>query len=341
MTRDRPYDTAERSVRAMRSAIIPVEEAPSVAARRERLLPDLRRFARDAHKARRRRRSIVIAAAAALCVGLGGAVTVVAWRATPAGDMEARAASVGTVQSVSGSGLTVLRAGYPRPIGREPMTLEATDKIATAGGRAVLRFSNGTRVDIEPRTELELERPRVAEGRKQEGFAVPSGTVRVRVPKLGPDRQLAVRTPNGLITVHGTAFTVRVTRSSGTTETQLSVQEGRVSVDGPEGRTWLGPGESWSSRPPSPPSRRAAGSDTPKAAPSALPPRVAAARPAKGSTLAEENRLFQGAVVARRAGRYATAVELCDRLLSRYPDSPMAADARIERQRALDSDRSR
>jgi TolA-binding protein len=53
------------------------------------------------------------------------------------------------------------------------------------------------------------------------------------------------------------------------------------------------------------------------------------------STLAEENRLMQAALAARRAGQNARAVQLLTELLTSHPGSPLAQNAEVERFRAL------
>lgn len=75
-----------------------------------------------------------------------------------------------------------------------------------------------------------------------------------------------------------------------------------------------------------------------EAASVASPPsssKPSAARPAEAETpasqLAEQNRLFQAAMAARKSGDDRRVVQLCDELLRRYPSSPLAAVAESER----------
>jgi hypothetical protein len=56
---------------------------------------------------------------------------------------------------------------------------------------------------------------------------------------------------------------------------------------------------------------------------------------AEQSTLSEENRLMQAALAAARAGDDARAIKWLNELLSRYPKSPLAQNAQVERFRAL------
>jgi len=57
------------------------------------------------------------------------------------------------------------------------------------------------------------------------------GSIDVKVPKLGPNRQFSVLTPSATITVHGTIFSVEVKRSANQpTRTCVRLREGEVSV---------------------------------------------------------------------------------------------------------------
>jgi hypothetical protein len=75
----------------------------------------------------------------------------------------------------------------------------------------------------------------------------------------------------------------------------------------------------------------------PAAAPAArsTPSPGRARSPAERSTLSEENRLMQAALAAARGGDDARAIELLTALLTRYPESPLAQNAKVERFRAL------
>jgi hypothetical protein len=72
---------------------------------------------------------------------------------------------------------------------------------------------------------------------------------------------------------------------------------------------------------------------TRRAAPAAEP--SFAVMPEESSSLAEENRLMLTAMSAGRAGDDARAVRILTELLTRYPRSPLAQNATVERFRAL------
>jgi len=87
--------------------------------------------------------------------------------------------------------------------------------------------------------------------------------------------------------------------------------------------------------PPSTPSAEPPASNTAR---SVATPRPEAARSSgvtETSTLADENRLMQSALLAAREGQNGRALRLLTELQSRFPGSPLAQNAMVERFRAL------
>jgi hypothetical protein len=158
------------------------------------------------------------------------------------------------------------------------------------------------------------------------------GEVAIRVPPDVPKRHLVVSTPNVDVVVVGTIFDVSVIEEDGTPVTEVFVERGIVRlVRARDGRTItrLSAGESWSSRPVPPPESSA------EVIEPELPLANAATPPAPASTLAEQNRLYRAALDARNAGDDKQAAWLLAQLLAKYPQTPLAQEARIERLRAL------
>ena len=165
------------------------------------------------------------------------------------------------------------------------------------------------------------------------------GRIRAKVndrPSIAP--KLVVETPNVDVVVTGTAFQVDVTRGRNPMEfvTTVSVTKGRVVVrHGTEQIAAVTAGQTWTSA-------RETASRTVEAPASAQhvaarPGRnaIAVAKPLRPGTLAEENSLFQTAVDARNHGDDRSEAEHLGSLLSRFPGSPLAGEARVERMRAL------
>jgi ferric-dicitrate binding protein FerR (iron transport regulator) len=124
-----------------------------------------------------------------------------------------------------------------------------------------------------------------------------------------------VVTPDATVVVHGTVFSVSFDRD--TKKSCVAVEEGVVSVRHASGKTWLEAGDSWGCEQPTPTSMNRS---TPATRPSAPSPRA--------GTLAAENALFESAIAADRRGNRAEAQAKLRSLLEKYPESPLAPEAR-------------
>lgn len=320
-------------------APIPVEESSVNEERRARVVSQLARSIRETklerERAQRRTRVLaVLAIAAAIALVAGGL-----WRTRTPGTTP-----VASVRP-SSTGVLVTHGAESRvPAVNADQALAGGDVVSTvADARATLRLASGAEVSVEPSTRLSLAR--LAPGDEQ--LDVRIGEISVRVPRLGDKGRFQVSTPDALVTVHGTVFVVRVTkRDDGSIFTDVSVSEGKVSVTRNGSESFLSPGQSFSSKPPAEekatraepapaPAAEPAKEDKPhaSAAPSPAAPKLAATDP---SALAEQNRLFSAAATARRNGDDKTALGHLNQLLARYPSSPLAPEARVERFRALE-----
>jgi hypothetical protein len=190
------------------------------------------------------------------------------------------------------------------------------------------------------------------------------GRVDLIVPKLHSGHTLSVTTPDSTVTVRGTRFSVEVMIVGSRAITSVEVTQGSVWVRQGDSRLVLEAGSHWSSRTSGPaptPSTvtehvapaasdaatgLAASAPLPRAelvqpksvtAPGATPSSTDAhAQPAAElSTLAQENDLYAAASRAAREGNDALAIGDLNSLLSRYPNSPLAQNARVDRFRAL------
>jgi hypothetical protein len=340
-------------LRSLGESPVPPEDASLAAARRRRVVHRLEgalRGVRDERAraaAQRARVAGVVAAAAVVLVGVG-----VAW-------LGRRAASplevAGHLEGAEGAVAVRDRSGSPRSV-TPPLALAAHDTVATFdGGRAQIRLESGVAVDAEGETAVEVDAPFDRSVHPDEAIALAHGRIGLRVPRRPEGTSFRVRTPDVEVVVRGTAFTVWVCEGCGGTisNTRVAVSEGVVGVVHAGVETLVYPGQTW------PPSAAAApsvpvGAEPPAAvAPGLLetskPPapsvavlpqpvtgaKPSAAPPTPSSTLAEQNRLYQSALEARRRGDDARAVVLLDELLTRFPGSPLAQEARVERVRAL------
>jgi hypothetical protein len=185
-------------------------------------------------------------------------------------------------------------------------------------------------------------------GKSSETVRLGRGRIQLEVPPLPNGSSLSVRTPDALVVVHGTRFTVDVAGEGDGVVTTVDVLEGRVSVERAGQTAILGPGGHWSSPrtaaapPETAPTHPAEAVETPperqepsrRSAPAAGSASRLADESQAGSAsrLAAENRLFRAALAARRDGDLPRARALVRELLARYPTSPLAPAATRERE---------
>jgi ferric-dicitrate binding protein FerR (iron transport regulator) len=312
-----------------------------------------------ARQARRRRvvrgTAVVLAAAASLIVGVGLARK----RITPA-----LAPDAFFVEHESGADNLLVRGGTMRPL-LDFATFAAGDSLRSgAAGRAVLAAGNGTRLSLAYATHLYVD-----ELGPTRRFSLREGRLDAKVAKLGPGERFVVQVPEGEVEVRGTVFTVAVAEApvacpGVASLSTVSVTEGAVAVRFGTSQRLLYPGESWSAPcpdarpsavapppaakalPVGPPAQgarrhvaaRAAAEVAPRAGGvQALPPQPGPVAPpaAPGSSLAEQNNLFQAALAAERQEQTDVALRKLDELLARFGNGPLAESARVERARIV------
>lgn len=215
-------------------------------------------------------------------------------------------------------------------------------------------LEDGARVELAGGTELSVS----ALEPGTDELVLDRGRVDLVVPKLRAGHTLSVATPDATVTVRGTRFSVEVVPEGARVVTNVEVAQGSVWVRQGEARWVLEAGSRWSSRPTAPePSAlpaaspesvassapgsaaQRAGGVASKVAPApsstSTPAGAAAQATSESSTLAQENDLYAAASRAARAGNDALAVRTLNELLARYPNSPLAQNARVDRFRAL------
>jgi hypothetical protein len=257
------------------------------------------------------------------------------------------------VLALEGSVQIIRRAEPALVPSLERVSVGDADEVVTAeGGRARALLESGAQVDIDPESNVRFTAGDVLPGgasstprNRGEAVVLGAGRVRVRVPKLGPARTFAVETPEAIVVVHGTAFSVERTmpRPAVSARTTVDVEEGTVAVRHRGREIVLHGGDHWSSGAPDDPGPGMVdhGASSAKAGPvqrankgstkgsAELPPA------GKDSSLAAENRLLQSAMAARQQGDARRAVQLAGELVTRFPGSPLVEEARVERMRAL------
>lgn len=350
--------STQQLLEQMSASVVPVEDPERAQARRGQVVKRLEALhdkidERRQRAHRRTRRFAVLAAAAAPLLALGGYGLASHLGGHTAPATLAHAPAQVSVQS--GSVLLSHGTASERPV-EGSQQLHAGDRVRTGQqGRARVRMQSGTKVEMSPLTELTLGGETA--GWRSERINLARGKVEGRVPQLPPGSSFAIVTPDANVEAHEGHFSVSYEPNAAGARTLVTVQEGAAVVRSHGQRTVLQKGRHWSS---SATMDAQASAKTAAAAPAsggaapagAAKGQVPAAKrhaavgvktsgatklpsATSASSLAEQNRLFQAAMDARRQGNDRRALSMLDQLLARYPGSPLEQDARVERFRAL------
>jgi hypothetical protein len=213
---------------------------------------------------------------------------------------------------------------------------------------ALLVTQAGVLVDLGP-----VSKARLRSARKQTQIDLMRGRVALDVPPLASDATLQVKTPDTTVTVRGTRFTVSYDATKANQRTCVRVTEGEVSVDSRAGTRSLVSGHSFGcdeaesiakpgqpavERPTEQPIRREGARPRTRSGMPQREPASAHGTATFESTLEKENRMLERALSAEKVGDLETAKFVLDALLTGYPDSPIANEAkavleRVERKR--------
>jgi hypothetical protein len=312
-------------------------------------VPSLQAYARREYRRVRRQRALLRVAMTTI---FGGAIAAAAlWVRPPSRGPQFDGKSA--VRSAA-SGLTVLDGTLLVESRGGARTLHAGDCVGLAEVGALeassdrpvhVRLSDVVALTLAPSSRI---RP-VATGGGLVGEVAPAlevialerGRVHLQVKKLDDTHRFHVVTPDADVEVRGTVFDVALRRSAAP-RTCVSVDEGLVLVtSGLESRL-VSRGQKWGCDPilsqtPTPTASTRASPPGPARDPasktSAKRSRIGARSLAPetqvdASDLAVQNRLFQLALAAERAGRLDDAARSYRRVLTRAPHGPLAAQAR-------------
>ena len=225
------------------------------------------------------------------------------------------------------------------------LRVKRDQQVHRVGAGATWGLRAGDSVELERKAVLEVTLPVAGSAAWDQGargeigeleahhqrFALAAGHIEVEIPPDAPPRRLVVSTPHVDVLVTGTVFDVSVGGAAEERFTEVNVTRGHVELwHGGELVRRLAAGERWSSRPSTPfvpTADQTAEADSPEPVPAAtrhLP-----------TSLRKQNQLFRAALDARNAGQDERATQMLNQLLARYPDSPLAQEAKVERLRAL------
>jgi hypothetical protein len=248
--------------------------------------------------------------------------TSVATATTPHLDIVALEGDVARVQGTARAGIAPGQTTAIAPDGAIETSAHAEARIKTGSGLEI-ELRENTRVSLadmntaEPRLSLHLD----------------AGAVRCVVPHLSDGHTFSVVTPDARIVDRGTIFTVSVEGTGPAARTVVRVEEGVVLVQHASGETQVTATQSWGS---SPLSERPAAvapvvglAESVSRGPAATGARRGVDTPKQPrGTLDEETSLLRLGLANERKGDLRGAASSFESLLSRYPESPLAPDAR-------------
>jgi hypothetical protein len=283
-------------------------------------------------RARRRNRWLgSLAAAAAVALVAGGAVHELRHRSqtvasSPATQSHGPAETQVVGYTVTGAA-SVVSSGASAPLS-ERRTLPAGSRVVTpAGGHVMLAFATGTDVALGEAADMTI----ADEGATQ-SLRLDHGSLDLHVAKLSADQRFLVQTPDAEVEVRGTAFKVSLVPADATcgagTPTRVAVSEGVVVVRHAGVESRVEAGQQWPSGCNTTVGARASSGSSAAHGPAAAAP---------ASSLGEQNDMFADAMAAKRRGDTGEALADFDRFLARYPASPLAESATVERMRLLRS----
>lgn len=322
----------------VRRLLSPLRERPisvrpeRLAAQRARVVASLKNevnalAARRSERPRRRAGFALLGLAAAASFLLGGRFLF---------NRSANAASLTFVGSI---GETVAGGGEnPRHLrSGESLSRDPGEIVSAEQGSAELVNAAGLGLHLGGATRVSLAGLIGSEGKNQ--VELHQGSLTCTVPHLNEGQRFSVATPDARVVVHGTVFSVQVDpKQTSGSETCVRVTDGVVIVQHGGMETALNAGDSWgcidavtSAAAPQPTDAASVGTAQPSddsVVDSGHPSSHGSQHGLERGTLSDENRLFQAALAAERLGQKDKAAFDLNRLLTKYPASPLGPEAR-------------
>lgn len=261
-----------------------------------------------------------LAAAAAFALLSWGGLQL--WRhgvaAVPSIEVTALRGNVTGIQGSETSGLTVGKA----------VSLSAEGTLETSkGAEARIKTSGGLEIDLLEKTRVSLGE--LGAAGVSSALRLDRGRVRCVIPH-DPGRTFSVVTSVARVIDVGTTFSVSIEETPTGPKTVVHVEEGEVLIQFAGGQRRLTASQSWMSgaEPPEP----VAALPVPEVAVDVPQPQPPGARrePAKRrpETLETESRLLRSGLASEQKGDFRAAAEAFQTLMTRFPGSPLAPDAK-------------
>jgi hypothetical protein len=284
----------------------------------------------------RRRRLLWAGAGAGLAVAVAAsALIAVGLRSVANGPVPSESVAIRVAPS---QGVSLLQGERSRSLAEQTL-LEPGQWLETnATGSAALALSTGTALELGATTSFSVDSQT-----NVERFSLRRGRLSANVAKLTAGQRFIVATPDVEMEVRGTKFRIDVLERGeacgGGSRSRLSVSEGVVEVRGDGFAAVVRAGQQWpqdcSGLGAAP--ARSELVDEPELRTDGAPPKSSAPRP---SLIARANDLFAEGVARRRQGDVAGALRAYEDVMTRFPASPLAENALVERMRLLASSSS-
>ncbi len=209
-----------------------------------------------------------------------------------------------------------------------PLNSEGT--LETSAGAEARIKTRGLELDLLENTKVSLKE--LGAIGASSAVRLDRGRVRCVIPHR-PDRTFSVVTADARVVDIGTIFSVSVQQTPTGPKTFVQVEEGEVMVLHGSGQSRVTASQSWASR--SEPLKSAAASAAP-AVVAEEAPRAASPAPRREvttprrprETLGAETQLLRSGLASEQKGDLRAAATAFESLVSRYPESPLAPDAR-------------
>ncbi|HEX8791845.1 MAG TPA: FecR domain-containing protein [Polyangiaceae bacterium] len=307
--------------------------SPPTAANRAAAISAIEQAIAARARSRRRNRWLAsLAVAATVALAAAGAVHEMRHRSQPLASsptVPSTPAAAGEAQVVGyavAGAASVVSSGGSAPLSERRMLPAGSRVVTPPGGHVMLAFATGTDVALGEAADMTI-----AEEGVTQALRLDHGSLDLHVAKLSADQRFLVETPDAEVEVRGTAFKVSLVPPDAAcgagTPTRVTVGEGVVVVRHAGVESRVETGQQWPSgcAQPVAATRPASGSSAARALGSVAP----------ASSLGEQNDMFADAMAAKRRGDSGEALADFDRFLARYPASPLAESATVERMRLL------
>lgn len=322
MNNDELAREARRVLEPLRVSEVAISSENEALQTRERALPNLvamiERVPEERARVHGRRRLLRVGVGAAGAVAMAAGVLLWLQQAGDSSDLKARMGS--SEQLIVASGY-VTEGGEQLMVGSR-YAIDQLGRLSTPHqSGAELVADGGVRIGFAADSTADL-----AFLAKSRRIALNRGKVSLEVPPLEKGAKLSVSTPNAVVVVHGTKFSVEYTGA----DTCVRVREGIVSVQREASHERLTAGmQSGCGEQETTPSK-VAGTTSEAIDEPVTQMGKGGVRPKAGvgGTLNQENMLFRRALAAEQEQDLGVAEANLRRLLERYPHSPLAGEAR-------------